>query len=349
MRIAVLLTLAAVSAVNCGASAPASTPAPVAQASSAPRNRSARTLRLVGIVEAVRAFTVSVPRLRGQSGNALTLTKLVPGGTHVEAGQVVAEIDPQDQERVARDRRSTVLNLEEQIHKMEADQAADRARDDTELTVASSDVERARLNVRTNAVLPKLDAEKNALALEQNDARLRELRRTYDLKRAVAAADLRILQIRRDRAEEELKYAEQNVSLMTMKAPFAGLVVPKTTMRPGQSGMVEIIEGDDARPGMAILDVVDATAMRARLRVNQGDIAALHVGQTARVFLDAYPELSFTGRVEQISPIAVTSSLTPAVRTFTAVVSIQGRHDKLMPDLTASVEIALDDEGDHEP
>jgi len=303
----------------------------------------------VGIVEAVRAFTVSVPRLRGQSGNSLTLTKLVPGGTHVESGQVVAEIDPQDQERVARDRRSTVLNLEEQIHKMEADQAADRARDDTELTVASSDVERARLNVRTNAVLPKLDAEKNALALEQNEARLRELRRTYDLKRAVAAADLRILQIRRDRAEEELRYAEQNVGLMTMKAPFAGLVVPKTTMRPGQSGMAEIIEGDDARPGMAILDVVDATAMRARLRINQGDIAVLHVGQPARVFLDAYPELSFSGRVEQISPIAVTSSLTPAVRTFTAVVSIQGRHDKLMPDLTASVEIALDDKGDHEP
>jgi HlyD family secretion protein len=243
-----------------------------------------------------------------------------------------------------------VLNLEEQIHKMEADQAAERARDDTELTVAGSDVERAKLAVRSNNVLPKLDAEKNSLTLEQNDARLRELRRTYDMKRRTAAADLRILQIRRDRAEEELRYAEQNVGLMTMRAPFAGLVVPKTTMRNGgPMGMTEIIEGDEARPGMAILDVVDATSMRARIRVNQGDIASLHLGQSARVYLDAYPELTFNGRVEQIAPIAVASSQTPAVRTFTAVVAIQGRHDKLMPDLTASVEITLDDEGDHEP
>lgn len=353
MRSVILLTLAALGAVHCGAP-----PQPVASAQAAPtaqtvpaaqtaRPKSVHTLRLVGVVEAVRAYSVSVPRLRGQGGNSLVLTRLVPGGTHVEAGQLVAEIDPQDQERVARDRRSTVLNLEEQIRKMQADQVAEQARDDTELTVAGSDVERARLSVRTNDVLPRLEAEKNSLTLEQNEARLRELRRTYDLKRRVAAADLRILQIRRDRAEEELRYAEQNVGLMSMKAPFAGLVVPKTTMRNGQ--MQEIIEGDTANPGMSILDVVDASSMRARLRVNQGDIGALRVGQTARVFLDAYPELSFPGRVEQISPVAVASSLTPTVRTFSAVVTIQGRHDKLMPDLTASVEISLDDEGDHEP
>jgi HlyD family secretion protein len=134
-----------------------------------------------------------------------------------------------------------------------------------------------------------------------------------------------------------LEYAEQNLQLMIMSAPFAGLIVPKTTMRNGQ--MVEIIEGDEARPGMAILDVVDASSMRARVRVNQGDIAALHVGQPARVYLDAYPDLSFPGRVAQISPIAVPSSLTASVRTFTAIVAIDGVHDKLMPDLTASVEI----------
>jgi hypothetical protein len=36
----------------------------------------------------------------------------------------------------------------------------------------------------------------------------------------------------------------------------------------------------------------------------------------------------------------VTSSLTSTVRTFTALVSIQGMHPRLMPDLTASVELA---------
>lgn len=336
-RLALILGVALCSA--CGGSTSGS-PKPLAEpAASAPPavDRPARAIRLVGVVEAVRSYSVSVPRLRGQSNAPLTLTRLARGGSRVEKDEVVAEIDPQDQERVARDRRSTVLNLEQQIRKMQADHAAAKAGDDTEMTVASSDVERARLAVGTNHLLPKLEAEKNSLQLEQNQARLEELRKTYDLKRRANAADLRILEIRRDRANTELEYAEQNVTLMVMSAPFAGLVVPKTNQRNGQ--MVEVQEGDEARAGMPILDVVDASSMRVRLRVNQGDITSLRVGQAARVYLDAYPELSFKGRVDQIAPVAVPSSLTPAVRTFLAFVSIQGTHEKLMPDLTAAVEV----------
>jgi multidrug efflux pump subunit AcrA (membrane-fusion protein) len=344
------VALAALTLVQCRAAPPPPAPAasapPAATEPSAARPLPERTLRLVGVVEAVRAYSVMVPRLRGQSGGPLVLTRLVPGGSHVEAGDVVAEIDPQDQERVARDRRSTVLNLDEQIRKMQADQVANRARDDTELTVAGSDVERARLAVTTNKVLPKLDGEKNSLSLEQAQARLAELKKTYELKRQAAAAELRILEIRRDRADNELKYAEQNVGLMAMAAPFAGLVVPKTTNRNGQ--MVEVQEGDEARPGMPILDVVDPSAMRVRVKVNQGDIGALRVGQPARISLDAYPELSFEGRVVQISPVAVMSGITPSVRTFTAVVSVAGRHEKLMPDLTAAVDITVARAADEE-
>ena len=56
--------------------------------------------------------------------------------------------------------------------------------------------------------------------------------------------------------------------------------------------------------------------MRVRARVNQADINELQVGQPVRVGLDAYPELSFDGRVAQISPLGVTSTLSPKVRTF---------------------------------
>jgi hypothetical protein len=41
-----------------------------------------------------------------------------------------------------------------------------------------------------------------------------------------------------------------------------------------------------------------------------------------------------------VAPLGVASSLTPKVRTFVALVSIQGSSPQLMPDLTASVEVA---------
>jgi multidrug resistance efflux pump len=343
MRLVVAFTLLALAACRPapeGGSAPEQTPA--APVDARPPD-TARKIRLVGTVEAVRSFSVTAPRLRGQGSNdPLVLTRLVPGGTRVEAGAIVAKLDPQEQERVARDRRTSLMDLEGQIRRMQADQTAVRARDDTQMTEAQSDVERARLAVTTNELLPRLDAERNLLALEQAEARLAELRRTYDLKRKAAAAELRILEIRRDRSQQEAEYAEQNVSLMAMAAPFAGMVVPKTTNRNGQ--MIEIQEGDETRPGMPILDVIDPTAMRVRVQINQGDIGHVRVGQLARVYLDAYPDLAFDGQVDQISPVAVASALAPQVRTFLGFVAIRGTHEKLMPDLTAAVELATNDE-----
>jgi multidrug efflux pump subunit AcrA (membrane-fusion protein) len=68
----------------------------------------------------------------------------------------------------------------------------------------------------------------------------------------------------------------------------------------------------------------------------------LQVGQPARITLDAYPELQFRGRVEQVTPVGTTSMLTTRVRNFVAIVSVQGSHPKLLPDLSAAVDIELE-------
>jgi HlyD family secretion protein len=80
--------------------------------------------------------------------------------------------------------------------------------------------------------------------------------------------------------------------------------------------------------------------MRVRARVNQSDISRVATGLPATIRLDAYPELTFDGRVELVAPLAVASSLTGRVRSFGVVVSIRGNHPLLLPDLTASVDIA---------
>ena len=60
-----------------------------------------------------------------------------------------------------------------------------------------------------------------------------------------------------------------------------------------------------------------------------------------RIGLDAYPDLSFGGRITQISPLAVTSTLSPKVRYFVMLADVDGSHEKLMPDLTASLDVEL--------
>jgi hypothetical protein len=100
-----------------------------------------------------------------------------------------------------------------------------------------------------------------------------------------------------------------------------------------------VVEGDEVRPGLPIVDIVDPTAMRVRAKVNQADVSLVAPGRPAEIRLDAYPELRFDGRVDILSPLGVKSTMTATVHTFVALVSIQGTHPRLMPDLTASVDV----------
>lgn len=294
-------------------------------------------VRMHGTVEAVRSRTVIVPRLAGQTLPNLVITYLVPPGKPVQEGDLLVEFDRQEQRRIAFDRQAELSDLGEQISRRRADQMAAKAKDETELKQAEHDVERAKLEMRKNALLPKVEAEKNALALEQAEARFAQVTTTFALKRRAEAADLRILEIRRERAERALAYAEQNAELMEVRAPFEGIAVIKTTFRP--TGMVEIQQGDEVRPGIPIIDIVDPSVMQVRLKVNQADVSRLKVGQQATVRLDGFPDLTFKGTVSVVGPLAVQGSFSRHVRAFTALVTIEGTHPQLMPDLTASVEI----------
>jgi HlyD family secretion protein len=190
-----------------------------------------------------------------------------------------------------------------------------------------------------NEMLPKIEAEKNKLALEEADAHLQQLRETYDLKRRAAEADIRVLEIRRDRADTAMRQASSNAERMLIKSPIDGIAVIKMTWK-GQN-MAEIQEGDEVRSGLPVVDVVNPAMMRVRARVNQADIGDLRVGQAVGIGLDAYPDLSFRGRIAQISPIGVASTLSPKVRSFVVNVDVNGSHPNLMPDLTASLDVEL--------
>lgn len=300
-----------------------------------------RSIRLSGTVEALQATNISAPRLRGQNNNALVIEHLVKNGTRVRPGDLLVEFDRQDQLQNALDQRAIVNDDEQQIRKREADEAAAKASDDNTLKVAQDAVAKAKFELAKNEFLSPIDAEKNTVAYEEAQAQLKQLQQTYDLKRNSAAADIKILEISRDRAENNMKQAESNAERMLITSPIEGVAVVRQTWKNG-GNMLEYEEGDEVRAGQPVLQVVNPAVMRVRARVNQADINELRRGQPVHIGLDAYPDLSFSGVVDQISPVGTQSTLNPKVRTFIVLVLVQGSNPKLMPDLTASLDVELE-------
>jgi multidrug resistance efflux pump len=299
-----------------------------------------RTRRLNGTVEAVESTSIPAPRLAGQNNNSLVIMRLVQNGATVKPGDMLVEFDRQDQIRTALDRKADLTDLEQQIKKAEAEEIAAKASDDSALQQARDAEAKAKLELIKNDLLPKIEAEKNTLTYEQAQATLKQLQESYGLKRAAAAANIRALEIRRDRSATTMRQAESNAEKMLILSPLPGVAVIKTTWKNGGTP-VEFIEGDEVRPGQPVVEVVNPSAMRVRARVNQADVNELAIGQPVHVGLDAYPALSFEGSIVQISPIAQQSTLSPKVRTFVVLVLVNGAHPNLMPDLTASLDVEL--------
>ena len=296
-------------------------------------------VRLSGTVEAVEATTIATPRLAGPNTQSLVITRLVKPGTAIRKGDLLVEFDRQTQIAAALDRRAELNDLDQQIMKKAAAENATRARDDGEIMLAESALARARLEQSKNELLPKITVEKNNLAVEQAVATLNQHKTTYALKRKAAEADLQILKIRRGRAESSMRQAETNAERMAIVAPIDGMAVVRTVWK--SNTMAEVQEGEEVRAGVPVVDVVNPATMRVRARVSQSDINELQIGQTVKVGLDAYSDLVFDGRIAQISPLGMVSTLSPKVRIFVVLVDVNGAHPNLMPDLTASLDVTL--------
>jgi HlyD family secretion protein len=301
-----------------------------------------RILRLSGSVGAVDSYSVLAPRLAGQMSGNMVLTKIVRNGTRVRTGDVLAEFDRQNQLKNILDKQAEFDNLMQQIKKKQADHAAARAADETELKSAEVDVQTSRVEMRKNDVVPGYQAETNKANLAEAEARLKQLKETYALKREAQAAELRILEIQRDRAGMAVEYAQGNIEKMTVKSPMDGLAVLTPTYKEG-GRTSELEEGDEARPGQGIMTVVNPAQMQVTIRVNQVDVSQVFGGQAAEIRLEAYPDLVFRGKVESISAVGTRSDYVKRIRYFAIVVSIQGSNPKLLPDLTAIVDLQLED------
>ena len=296
-------------------------------------------LRLKGTTEAVQARAILAPVLEGQQVNTLTLIRVLRAGTRVKQGDPIAEFDRQAQTRDYFDKQAEYRKLEDQVAQEQAKESAARAKDETELKSAEDALSKAELEIQKAEIISKIDAEKNQETLDESKATYDQLRQTFDLKRKAAQAAIRILEIQRDRTKETMEHSQANADLMQIRAPIDGVVVLNTIWKQGTMG--EVQEGDQVEPGMPFMQVVNPASMQVRVMVNQQDFPSLKIGQTAKVYLDAYPELVFPAKVEQLAPIGENGSFSNKIRTFAVVVSIQGNHPKLMPDLSAAVDVDI--------
>src|SRR5579871_859904 len=297
-----------------------------------------RTIRVGGTLAAVHFSGVSAPALRGARFQ-LTIVRVAPAGTHVQAGDVVAEFDRQQQKQNFDDHQAAYNDQNDAILKRQAELKIEREKQLSDLQKAKADVESQKLENRRNEIVSKIDAEKNQEALAEAEATLKMQQETLDLRQASAVAEIKLLEIKRDREKLAMDQARINYDRLVVKSQVPGMVVYQPFWKSSKIGTVQ--EGDQVWPGLVFMQIVDTTAMAMRAHVNQLDAKYIQAGRSAEIHLDAYPDARLQGRVENLSPLGQSGNYGDKMRSFTMRFSLQGSDPRLIPDISASADVEV--------
>jgi multidrug efflux pump subunit AcrA (membrane-fusion protein) len=296
-----------------------------------------KLVRSNGTVQAVNALTVRVPQIHGQGGD-MTLTRIVPTGASVKAGDVLAEFERTKQVDAAREAQAKYEDLRHQVDQRQEQHRADAEKRAADLQQATADLAKAELELRKGPILSEIDRLKNQAKLEDAQAHVASLKRSGHSHDVSEAADLKILELQRDRQKLAWERALGNSEKLLLKASIPGMVARENSWHNDTFGPAQ--EGDQLWPGQPLLRIFDPAAMEVEVSVGEPDNAALDQGSQATVRLDAYPSMTFKAHLDSASPVA-TALLDSVVRTFAARFRMDEQDPHLLPDLSAAVDLEV--------
>jgi len=278
--------------------------------------------------------------------------------TQVRAGQVIARLDPDQIEARLRQAeaelavaRSGQNTQAAQVERARAD--AENARGAlasaqanatrAEVTLADAEREnRRRQDLATRGIAPTSDAERAQVAVEQARASLAAARAQ------VQSADAALLGARAAArvAETQVDSQAAQVLLREAAAEQVRVDLERTVIRSPIDGVVVLRNVDVGQTVASSLQAPvlftiaqDLRRMEVYASVDEADIGRIRLGQTVSFTVTAYPRDTFRGTVAQIrlSPQSIQN-----VVTYVVVISAENLDLKLLPGMTATVQVVID-------
>lgn len=275
--------------------------------------------------------------------NAEIIKKIhVKVGDHVTAGQLLAEQEGDNLEaQLIQSRasfKSSAAKLELLKNGATEEEIAQAVINVTlaeeAYNVAEADLERNQKLFEAGALSQAdLDTAQNNYVnaegkLRQTEYSLKSLRdgnRSED----IAAADAQV-----ESSSAQVRMAEKDLAGAKMTSPIDG-IVSEVNGGEGQRATAN----NNSTSGSGAFIVVISEALQVKAQVNEADIGSLAVGRRAEFTVNSYPEKTFTGRVNSISPQAYTVS---NVQIYDAVIQLDENQEGLKAGMPANVNIIVD-------
>lgn len=293
---------------------------------------------VTGELEAVQSKLITAPPISWRFGQ-LKISKLVDDGKQVKKGDLLAQFDKSEVEKALNEAKSNLEIAESELRKTQAKNKSDIESKEIDLEIARINHQITKLKLEQAAFKAEIDRKQDEFQLEEAGINLNKVEQELENQRNIQREEINKLRLRVQQEEAKLKEAEHTLSLLTIHAPSPGIAIIRRNGYTRNKFQVD----DQTYPGNSLIGLPDLSQMKALVQINEIDIAKVKVDQKTIITLDAYPDTNFTGKITDIATLAHNKSREEKVKVFDVIVILDGQDDRLLPGLTISCGIIIDE------
>jgi len=271
---------------------------------------------------------------------ALTVTDIVPEGTHVKKGDYIATIDRSAFSNTLKDEQMNLDRMYGEFDLKLIDTAVTLStlRDDIKDQLFA--VEEAAIEVERSLYEPPAVIRKAESEYESRLRHLDQKNRLYWLKMSQSAADVRNMSFELARQKRKVEDLSNILSSFTVKAPSDGIVIYKRD-RLGK----KIVSGSVLHPfNPVVATLPDMSKVVSRTYVSEVEVSRIREGMPVQVTVDALQGRIMEGTISHIANIGEQLSNSDS-KVFEVLVTLSDNRG-LLPSMSTGNKIVINSYSD---
>jgi multidrug resistance efflux pump len=290
-----------------------------------------------GVLEAERAVDIGPPTLRRV--RSFKIVKLAPEGLNVKEGDLLAAFDPSVTLERLSEESANLEKVDEEIERIKASQELEASDLKLQIEDALVQNEKARnklIQAREFEAFRKV--QEATFEAQLAEKRVEFLQNKIQFVERNAQLQRKILEDRQKLHQYRIDQNERALEALTVTAPISGVVIYETDWRNEKKRI-----GSDVYYQEKFISLPDLETMVVQGQVAEVDAGKLELGQLVNVTLDALPDSSFVGHIDEISSMFTPASTERPVKVLGIKVRLNELDTRIMrPGMVARLQVVID-------
>ncbi|MBA3440142.1 MAG: efflux RND transporter periplasmic adaptor subunit [Pyrinomonadaceae bacterium] len=266
----------------------------------------------------------------------------VEKGDRVQQGQVLVRLEDSDFQAQVNQARANLSAAQARLDQLRAgSRPQEKLKDNAAVMQAEANYKFALDDYRRTeqlhraGVVAKIELDRATAQRDTTLAMLESARQSSQMTNiGPRVEEIRAARAQVQQVKAALDYAETQLDSTKIKAPVSGTVLQRIVER---GEMVTPSAFGESGARTSVVALADLNDLQIELDISQTDFARLKMGQRAEIIPEAFPNLRYTGFIEEIAPEANRAKATVQIK-----VKVENPDEQLRPEMNARVNFLAD-------